>query len=99
MSDIATPGPIDPADGQPDRRAEVSALKAWFRENLFSLALTAVGVALVFIYLDPLDTLKVMVRERDSKFPLDEITEAEEAVAQLSKDFAGTSIQIARAAG
>ena len=46
-----------------------------------------------------LDTLKVMVRERDSKFPLDEITEAEEAVAQLSKDFAGTSIQIARAAG
>lgn len=59
--DIAEPGPIDPATGQPDRHAEVSAVKSWFRENLVSLVITAVVVGLVFAYLDPLDTLKVVL--------------------------------------
>jgi regulator of sigma E protease len=59
--DIARPGPTDPATGQPDRGAEVTELKSWFRENLFSLAITAVVVTLVCVYLDPIDTLKVVV--------------------------------------
>ncbi|HJZ58291.1 MAG TPA: site-2 protease family protein [Gemmataceae bacterium] len=61
MSDIATPGPIDPNSGQPDHKAEVSALKAWFRQNLVTLVITAVVVALVIGYLDPIDTLKVVI--------------------------------------
>ncbi|MEK7862482.1 MAG: hypothetical protein AAB295_04370 [Chloroflexota bacterium] len=38
-----------------------------------------------------LETLKVMIAERDPKFALDEVTEVEEAVALLSRDFAGTA--------
>ena len=59
--DIAEPGPIDPATGQPDRHAEVSAVKSWFRQNLVSLVLTAAVVAVVCVYLDPVDTLKVVL--------------------------------------
>jgi regulator of sigma E protease len=59
--DIANPGPIDPATGQPDHGAEVSALKTWFKDNMTSLIITAVVVALVIIYLDPIDTLKVVI--------------------------------------
>jgi regulator of sigma E protease len=59
--DIAEPGPIDPSTGQPDRHAEVSAVKAWFRQNLVSLVITVVVVALVCYYLDPIDTLKVVI--------------------------------------
>src|SRR5262249_24403107 len=42
-------------------KAEVSALKAWFRQNLVTLLITAVVVALVVAYLDPIDTLKVVI--------------------------------------
>ncbi len=35
--DVAQPGPIDPATGQPDHGAEVTELKSWFRENAVSL--------------------------------------------------------------
>jgi regulator of sigma E protease len=59
--DIAEAGPIDPNTGQPDHGAEVTELKSWFRQNLFSLVTTAIVVALVCIYLDPIDTLKVVV--------------------------------------
>ena len=59
--DIAEPGPINPATGQPDHGAEVSALKGWFRENLTSLVITAIVVALILIYTDPIDTLKVII--------------------------------------
>jgi regulator of sigma E protease len=59
--DIARPGPTDPATGQPDHGAEVTELRSWFRENLFSLVITAVVVALVCVYLDPIDTLKVVL--------------------------------------
>jgi regulator of sigma E protease len=38
----------------------VSALRAWLRENAVSLVITAVGIALVVLYLDPIDTLKVV---------------------------------------
>jgi regulator of sigma E protease len=61
MSEIASPGPVDPNSGQPDHGAEVSALKSWFRENMVSLVITAVVVGLVVAYLDPIDTLKVIV--------------------------------------
>lgn len=61
VSDIATPGPIDPQSGQPDHHAEVSALKAWLRQNAVSLVISAVVVVLVCIYLDPIDTLKVVI--------------------------------------
>ena len=61
MSDIATPGPLDPHSGQPDHQAEVSALKSWFRQNLVSLVITALVVGLVIWKLDPIDTLKVVV--------------------------------------
>ncbi|MDB5306096.1 MAG: putative zinc metalloprotease [Gemmataceae bacterium] len=61
MSDIASPGPIDPNSGQPDHHAEVSALKAWLRQNLVSMVITAVVVALVCVYLDPVDTVKVVL--------------------------------------
>lgn len=59
--DIARHGPTDPATGQPDHGAEVSELKSWFRENLVSLVITAVVITLVCVYLDPIDTLKVVV--------------------------------------
>lgn len=59
--DIAEPGPIDPNTGQPDRGAEVTELKSWFRENLVSLVITAIVVTLVCVYLDPIDTLKVVL--------------------------------------
>ncbi|HVL15533.1 MAG TPA: site-2 protease family protein, partial [Gemmata sp.] len=59
--DIAEAGPINPATGQPDHSAEVSALKSWLRENLVSLAITAVAVVLIVLYTDPIDTLKVIV--------------------------------------
>ena len=54
---IATPG----EPGQPDHTAEVSALKAWFINNAVSLIVTAVVIALVCYYLDPIDTLKVVI--------------------------------------
>ncbi len=59
--DIAEPGPIDPATGQPDHGAEVTELTSWFRQNAVSLVLTTAAVAAVCIWLDPIDTLKVMV--------------------------------------
>ena len=54
------PGEPAPA-GAPDHGEEVSALKSWVRENAFSLVTTAIVIALVCIYLDPIDTLKVML--------------------------------------
>jgi regulator of sigma E protease len=60
-SDISNPGPINPMTGHPDHGAEVSALKTWFKDNMTSLIITAVVVALVIIYLDPIDTLKVVI--------------------------------------
>lgn len=59
--DIAEAGPVDPATGQPDHRAEVSNLKDWLRQNAFSLAVTAVVAALVVVYLDVVDTVKVVI--------------------------------------
>jgi regulator of sigma E protease len=59
--DIAEPGPIDPATGQPDHGVEVTELKSWFRENAVSLVVTALVVAAVCIWLDPIDTLKVVI--------------------------------------
>ncbi len=59
--DIAEPGPIDPATGQPDHGAEVTELKSWFRENAVSLVLTVAGLAAVCLWLDPIDTLKVVL--------------------------------------
>lgn len=41
--------------------AEVSALKGWLRENIVSLVISAISVALVIRYLDPIDTLKVVL--------------------------------------
>jgi regulator of sigma E protease len=61
MSDIATPGPLDPNSGQPDHHAEVSALKTWLRQNAVSLVITAVVIGLVIWKLDPIDTLKVVI--------------------------------------
>lgn len=55
-----TDPPLTPA-GEPDHGAEASALGAWVRENAFSLVATAAVIALVCIYLDPIDTLKVMI--------------------------------------
>ena len=59
--DIAEPGPIDPVTGQPDHQAEVFALKSWLRQNAVSLIITAAVVVLVCIYLDPIDTIKVVL--------------------------------------
>jgi regulator of sigma E protease len=55
--------PEDPVGeaGQSDRAAEVSALKAWFKENLVSLLISVIAVALVCKFLDPIDTLKVVI--------------------------------------
>lgn len=52
------PKPADPA--HPDHAAEVSALKAWFRENRVSLVVTVVACALVVRYLDPVGALLVV---------------------------------------
>ena len=54
------PGTPAPA-GEPDHSGEVSAVKSWVRENAFSLVTTAVVIALVCAYLDPIDTLKVVL--------------------------------------
>ncbi len=56
----ASSSPVPPGD-LPDHSAEVFALKAWLRENAVSLIITAVLIALVIIYLDPIDTLKVII--------------------------------------
>ncbi len=61
MSDIATPGPIDPNSGQPDHHAEVVEVKSWLRQNVVSLAVTAAVVVVVLRYLDPVDTVKVVL--------------------------------------
>src|SRR5262245_43037854 len=60
VSDIANAGPIDSSSGQPDHHVEVATLKMWLRQNAVSLIITAIVVALVFVYLDPVDTLKVV---------------------------------------
>jgi regulator of sigma E protease len=49
------------AEDHPDHRAEVFALKTWLRENMFSLLFTAISIALICIYTDPIDTLKVII--------------------------------------
>jgi len=59
-------GPVNPTpDNSPTdatgHAAEVFALKGWLRENAFSLVITAAAIAAVCIYLDPIDTLKVMI--------------------------------------
>ena len=59
--DIAEAGPIDPATGQPDHGAETAELKSWFRENAVSLVITAGVIAAVCYWLDPIDTLKVVI--------------------------------------
>ena len=46
--------------GAPDHTAEVSALKAWLKENTVSLIISAIAVAMVCLYLDPIDTAKVV---------------------------------------
>ncbi|MBY0459932.1 MAG: site-2 protease family protein [Gemmataceae bacterium] len=60
---VNTPSPAGEGAtaGAPDHGQEVSALQAWLRANAFSLVTTAVAVALVCIYLDPFDTLKVVL--------------------------------------
>jgi regulator of sigma E protease len=59
--DMAEPGPIDPATGQPNRTVETAAAKSWLRTNASSLIIT--GVILWFVFyvlgLDPFDTFKV----------------------------------------
>ncbi len=57
----ADTAPATAGEGAPDHEGEVSALKSWVRENAFSLVTTAVVIALVCVYLDPIDTLKVML--------------------------------------
>ena len=61
MSDIATPGPLDPSSGQPDHRAEVFALRAWLRQNAVSLVVTVAACAVVWYYWDPVTALKVVL--------------------------------------
>src|SRR5579859_1038345 len=59
--------PMPPTDGpgegsgQPDHSAEVSALKAWFKENFVSLIISAAAIVLVCTYLDVIDTVKVVI--------------------------------------
>ncbi|WP_439624598.1 site-2 protease family protein [Gemmata sp.] len=55
------PVPVTPTPAPGDHSAEVSALKSWVRENAVSLVITVVAVALVVRYLDPIDTLKVVL--------------------------------------
>ncbi len=59
--DIAEAGPIDPATGQPNHGAEVTELRSWFRENAVSLVITIGLIAAVCIWLDPIDTLGVVL--------------------------------------
>jgi regulator of sigma E protease len=59
--DIAEPGPIDPATGQPNHQAEVSAVKSWLRQNALSLLITGLGIFLVCKLWDPITALKVAV--------------------------------------
>lgn len=61
MNPPPPPVPGDTAAGAPDHGQEVSALRAWLRENAFSLVTSAVVIALVCRYLDPFDTLKVVL--------------------------------------
>ncbi|MFO0823498.1 MAG: site-2 protease family protein [Gemmataceae bacterium] len=58
---VNTPPATTGAGDAPDHGAEVSALKAWLRENAISLVITAIFVGLVLKYLDPIDTLKVVI--------------------------------------
>jgi regulator of sigma E protease len=57
-----TPGPGGdrPAD-RPATAAEASPLKSWLRQNAVSLLITVAVVVLVLVYLDPIDTLKVLI--------------------------------------
>jgi regulator of sigma E protease len=47
--------------GLPDHSAEVSALKAWLKQNAVSLLVTAVVITIVCIKLDVIDTVKVVI--------------------------------------
>jgi regulator of sigma E protease len=58
-NELTNTEPVD--SGVPDHAGEVSALKKWFKDNLVSLVVTAIAIALVCIYLDPIDTLKVVI--------------------------------------
>src|SRR5262249_5616831 len=44
-----------------DHAAEVSDLTSWLRQNAVSLIITAAAIAAVCIWLDPIDTLKVVI--------------------------------------
>ena len=57
--DIAEPGPIDPATGQPNHLAEVSAVKSWLRQNSMSLLITAAVIIAVCYFWDPITAAKV----------------------------------------
>ena len=57
--DIAQPGPIDPATGQPNHQVEVTEVKSWLRQNATGLVVTAIIIALVFKFWDPFTALKV----------------------------------------
>lgn len=54
------PNPVTTPADHPDHIAEVSAVKSWLRQNAVSLVITGAVIALVCIYLDPIDTLKVV---------------------------------------
>ncbi|MBA4191747.1 MAG: hypothetical protein C0467_27520 [Planctomycetaceae bacterium] len=58
---VNPPTPTGGAEQPLDHSAEVSALKSWFKENRGGLIFTSVAIALVIIYLDPIDTLKVLL--------------------------------------
>lgn len=55
------PVPVTPTPAPGDHAAEVSALKSWVRENAASLVITVVAAGLVIKFLDPIDTLKVVL--------------------------------------
>jgi regulator of sigma E protease len=55
------PGDPTGEPGQSGHTAEVSALKAWFKDNLVSLIVTAIVVALVCKFTEPIDTVKVVL--------------------------------------
>jgi len=57
--DIAQPGPIDPATGQPNHQSEVTEVKSWLRQNATGLVVTAIIIALVIKFWDPFTALKV----------------------------------------
>ena len=62
---VGKPEHVNPPPGgsgdHPDHGAEVSALKGWLRENRGGLIFSSITIALVIIYLDPIDTLKVVL--------------------------------------